>query len=451
MGAWPGGRCWRAAVLACAGLPALAQAQPAAPATPPAQQQVKGLSAVDLFSLAERLIADGAPEAAEPIFKALTADPDVEVRTEARFRLARLLAGSGRRREAATLYRAILDEKPGAARVRLDLAALLLAMGDDAGARRELRQAQAGGLPADVIRVVNQFQGALRAVQPLGGSFELALAPSSNINRATSATTVDTIIAPFDLSEDAQAQSGLGVRFGGQAYARLPVADGLRWTARLSGEGVVYGRRQFNDIALAGETGVEWIGGRSRLQPSLGLVRRWFGGRPFTTATTVNLNWLRRLGPRGQLDATIGFAATDFALNDAQDGENVDVTVALERAFSARSGGRIGALAQRQMARDPGFSSWSGGANLLYWHEAGKTTLFATASLTHLVADARLALFPARRNEWLLRAGLGATLRQASVRGFAPMVRLNVERNRSTVGIFDYRRLTFDIGLTRAF
>lgn len=60
-------------------------------------------------------------------------------------------------------------------------------------------------------------------------------------------------------------------------------------------------------------------------------------------------------------------------------------------------------------------------------------------------------LFPSRRVEWLARATLGATLRQASVRGFAPVVRLAYERNISTVGLFDFSRTGVELGITRAF
>ena len=108
-----------------------------------------------------------------------------------------MLEAQNRFADAAVLYRAILDEQPGAQRVRLQLARALLFAGDEGGAARALRQAQAGGLPPDVQQVVAQFQGALRAVQPVGGLLEVALAPSTNINRATRSNTLDTVIAPL--------------------------------------------------------------------------------------------------------------------------------------------------------------------------------------------------------------------------------------------------------------
>jgi hypothetical protein len=62
-----------------------------------------------------------------------------------------------------------------------------------------------------------------------------------------------------------------------------------------------------------------------------------------------------------------------------------------------------------------------------------------------------LFLFPERRREWLYQASGGATFRTLTVHGFAPLVRLTYERNYSTVGLYDYRRLAADIGIARAF
>ena len=79
---------------------------------------------------------------------------------------------SGDRSGAIEWLKALLDEKPSAGRPRLELARLLAAQGDEAGARRELRRAGAAGLPDDVARVVDRFATALRSVRPIGGASE---------------------------------------------------------------------------------------------------------------------------------------------------------------------------------------------------------------------------------------------------------------------------------------
>jgi hypothetical protein len=76
-----------------------------------------------------------------------------------------------------------------------------------------------------------------------------------------------------------------------------------------------------------------------------------------------------------------------------------------------------------------------------------------TAGLEYgkLHADERLQLFPDRRSDRYSRLSIGATFRQLQFRGFAPVARFSIERNRSTVGFYDYRRTRTEMGFVRAF
>lgn len=434
------------------GLPAVLPATGALAQAPDPGREVRtGLSAADVMAMAERAQAAGDKAAAKAAYAALAADPDVDVRSEARFRHGRLLASEKDYAGAAELYRRILDERPEAGRVRLELGAVLALMGDAGGARRELRQAQAGGLPPEVTLAVRQFANALKAYKPYGGSISVALAPDSNINRATDSQTLDTVIAPLNLSDDAKAQSGVGLRLGGQFYLQLPLGERLRLQTRLSSQAELYRASRFNDISASAAIGLEWIEGRNRLRPAVAQTMRYYGGDPYARTRSASLNWLRSLGGKAQLDSTATIGRADYRLNDLQDGWLYDLVVAYERAFDSRSGGSVSASFLRQTARDPGYSTTAGGANLLYWREAGRITLFGTLGLRRLEADARILLFPERRRDWLYSLGAGATFRQLAVNGFAPLVRLSLERNASTVGLYDYRRTAVDFGITRAF
>src|SRR3569623_2961652 len=98
-------------------VPCVAQDQPA-----PAGQQVQ-MSAAQLFAYAAAARDRGDYAAAEPAYQALFQDPDLELRTEARFRLAEMSTTKlGKHREAAVLLRRLLADKPDAASVRLELA-----------------------------------------------------------------------------------------------------------------------------------------------------------------------------------------------------------------------------------------------------------------------------------------------------------------------------------------
>lgn len=411
----------------------------------------RDLSAAQLFALAEQAKDDARYEDALTLYAALARDPEPDVRAEARFRRGMLLAQTKRYAEAAVAFRALLDEKPDAARVRLELARVLALIGDEAGARRAVRQAQATGLPDDVAATVDQFARALRTTRPFGGAFQAGLVPDSNINRATQARTLDTVIAPLTLSRDARARSGIGVRLSGQGYVRLPISDTLSILPRVSALGSFFRGGDFNDISTSALVGLEWRRGIDRWSPSVGLTQRWYGGDTYARTRSATIDWLHPVGREAQLVLHVGAAASRYARNPLQDGGLFDVAVGYERAVSARSGYGATLSSYRQAARDPGYSTVAGGITLSAWRDVGRTTFLVTTGLSRLQGDQRLFLFPERRREWLANSSVSATLRRLAVRGFAPTLRLTVERNTSTVGLYRYRRFASEVGLIRAF
>jgi tetratricopeptide (TPR) repeat protein len=452
-------------LLACVSAQANAQTgQTDAPATPVAApptlsgdgRSLTNLTAAQLFDIADQARAAGRDADAEAIYKALAQDPTVTVRSEARFRLGMMYADQKHYTDAALAFRAILDEQPEAARVRLELARVLTAMGDEGGARAQLRQAQASGLPPEVALVVDRFQSALRSNKTFGGNFEAALAPDSNINRATNDKTLDTPLASLTLSPDAQQQSGIGAHLSGQVYARLRLSPQLALVPRLSGDGTFYKKGEFNDLSGSTLLGLEWqAGAKDRLMPSGGVTWRTFGGHPYVRTITGDMRWLHNLGRRGQLDLSFSYGSNDYSKNNLQDGDQFSLGATVQRALSARSGLGISLTGMRQTAVDAAYATTSGGVTLLGWRDMGKTTLFANVTARRLESDAGLILGPfgslPRRKEWFLRAGLGGTFRQIEIAGFSPVVRVAYERNISTVGIYDYHRVNVDFGITRAF
>jgi hypothetical protein len=208
-----------------------------------------GLSAAQVFALADKAREKRDFATAEMAYRALSQDPNLEIRTEARFRLGMMLVDDFKRHsDAAVEFCRILDDKPAAARVRLKLARMQAALGNFTAARKELRAAQAAGLPPAVEQMVRFYSRALNARKPFGGSIELALAPDSNINRATRSNTLGTVIGDFALDKDGQAKSCLGGNFQGQGYARIGIEPGADLLVRASGSAVVYGKAGFNDV-----------------------------------------------------------------------------------------------------------------------------------------------------------------------------------------------------------
>ena len=444
-------------MLAAAILAAVAAATPAAAPGAAGDEHVPAMHTVvlgprEMFRLAQIAEAKSDLRIAVTIYEALERNPSSDVRAEARFRHAKLLLAQKRSRDAAIILRRLIDEKPDATVARLELAHALQLIGDPSGALRELRAVQAQGLPPAVARLVDRYSEALRAQRPFGGSFEIALAPDSNINRATRSDTLGTIFGDFDIGGDSRARSGTGAALQGQAFRRLPLGSGDQTLlVRLSGSADLYRQTEFNDIAVDLAGGPELRLGRNQVNLEVGATQRWFGQKPFMRSERLGATWTRPIGSRMQVRLSATGALIDNQFNHLQDGKSYSGEVEFERALTPTTGIGLNVALNRQSLKDPGYSTtgWRGG--LIAWHDIGRMTFTAEADYGRLNADDRLLLFPDKRSDRYSRLSLGATFRQLQFRGFAPLARFSIERNRSTVELYDFRRTRSEIGFVRAF
>jgi tetratricopeptide (TPR) repeat protein len=435
------------AILAACAAPAAAQAS----ACDPAAGCATGLTAPDIFAIAERYAAAQRFSDAETLLRGLIRDPDPDYRAEARFRLSILREAQGDRQGAIEWLKALLDEQSNAGRPRLELARLLAAEGDEAGARRELRRAGAAGLPDDVARVVDRFATALRSVRPIGGAVEIAIAPDSNINRATSQERVDTVVAPLTLSRDARATSGIGASISLQGFARADLSDEVVLLSRASARADLYGKSRFHDLVVTLASGPEFRLGGARVRPAAIVQRRWFGGDLYSESYGGSLNLLKPLNRVSQVEGELTILGSNYRTAPVQDGTLADLNIAYDRAFSPRFSTRIGLRLTRQDARADYLSTKSGGIDLLASRAFGKQLAFVQLSSFRLVADERDPLFGATRKDTRFDLTGGLVLRRFTWRGLSPLVRVIHSRSDSTIPIFDFKRTRVEFALSREF
>jgi len=410
------------------------------------------LSSRQLFDFADRARDAGNFGVAAEGYRALATNPNLELRTEAHFRLGMMLADREHKySEAAVEFRAILDEKPNAVGVRLELARMQALLGNIGAAERELRAVQASGLPPEVEQMVRFYARALSDNRAFGGSIELALAPDNNINRATRSSTLGTVLGNFTLNDDAKARSGLGFTLRGQGYARAKIGTNTRLLARLSESANVYRKADFNDIAIALQAGPEFQFGGGRITLSAGPAWRWYGMHPYTTSYGLSIDLLHPLTNRSQLHAGIAANRSVNHRDDLQTGNITSGAIGIDQAFSSRFGGGFQLSAIRTTARDPGFADVTVVSNAYLFREFGHTTLVVAMSYARLEADARLPLFLKRRTDDRYAVSATTTFRALRVGSLAPFARLRLERNFSTIGIYNFKRLAGELGLSSAF
>lgn len=423
----------------------------AANAVESGERTVRVVSAAKVLAFAERALRNGDLAAAEVAFRALFADPAPAVRAEARFRLAKMISSVGRTPEAAVLLRRILDDHPEAAPARLELAALLNSLGDEDSALRELRALRSAELPLAVARFVDRISASLQASKPFGVQMEVALAPDSNINRATRSDTLGTIFGDFTFDEDAKRKSGVGAAVRGLVHRRLPLGENISLVARASTELNLYRDKRFNDISSELSAGPEFRVSGTRLTAEVGVGQRWYGMEPYQRQLRLSGSAGRPLGAvsQGRVDASLRWS--DNFINDLQDGRGLTVRGRYERVLLPimSLGGSV--TADRFKARDDAYSTRSWTAGLTSHRDIGRMTVSFGAEIGRLKADERLAILPEARKDRLTRFSLGAVFRQFTVGGFAPTTRITFERNRSNVEFYDYRRTRTEFGVSRAF
>ena len=430
---------------------AIVAAALAGAATPASTGRTIRLNAGQVMAVADQAAKHGDLATAEKAYGALAEDRDPEVRAEALFRHGMILAQAGELNRAALLFRRLLDQRPDASRARLELARTLDRMGDKDAAWREVRAVQASGLPPEVARMVDRYSEALRAARPFGASFQIALAPDSNINTSTRSDTLGTVFGDFEIKDASKAKSGIGLALSGQAYRRLSLGGDDALLARVSGTGNLYKRSDFNDVALDVALGPELQLGRNRLNVEAAATQRWYGMKPYMRSARLSVSLIRPIGRTTQLQLVGSAGLSDYRLNDLQDGKTFYGRIKLEHALSATTGIGVNLSAGRTVAKDAAYSTRDWRVGLVGWRDIGRATLTAEAEYGRLRADDRLVLLPEARADRYSRLTLGATFRHLTFAGFAPVTRFTIERNRSTVAFYDYSRKRTEIGISRAF
>jgi len=323
-------------------------------------------------------------------------------------------------------------------------------MGKDKEARSELRSVEAK-VPADVARSVRRFSSALTNLKRRGAAIELALGPDSNINRATSAQYIDTVIAPFRLDRDARGQSAIGVSAGGEAWSR----DGIFGATLLTRAGLhgdlFPGRGRFNDIQFSLSSGPEFETPLGRIRPALLHERRWYGGDAYSSGTGGAFNWLAVSKEKDQLQFDGSVIHQAVRKNAFLDGTRYALFATYDHAFTPETSVRLTARGVVLDAAIEPESLWQAGGDLLIAHILPGATLFAQAGYTRTKARAPILLFDRTRGDDRIDLTGGMIARALTVAGFVPLVRLSYTRSRSTILLYDFKRARLDVGLTHEF
>lgn len=430
---------WMPLLVVAVAIPAAARAQDTAILTAP-----------KAFALAEAYQKAGREADAEALLKALSQDPNADYRAEARFRLGEALMARRDYAGAIDAFSALLEQKPDAKAARIELAKALALGGKPAAAERQLRRAEAGGLPPDVQRLVDKFGDVLRRSRPYGASFELGIAPDSNINQATDVRTVDIGGFPLTLDESGRAKSGIGLLASGDAFASLPLAHGVALVTNIAGTGNFYRSGRFTDLFVTASSGPEFVIDREVIRAAATYAWRQVGKSTYSKGYGGSLQMTGPAGKAGQFGFTLSLSQQRYRIPD-QNGLQFAARASLERALSSRLFGRIELNVARQEAVAAPYASWSYGIAGSLSRDVGALTVYGSAAYSRTEGDAPFALFGAGRHDNRLDVSIGAGWKHFSVAGLSPVVRVSQTINRSPLAIYKFRRTRLELALAERF
>lgn len=425
-------RCLRVFLLALALIPALAAAGP--------------------LDRARDEIAAGRPDSALRILAeaddARVADP-----LERRFLLGLALIEAGRPEEAAALLGALLAQRPGLTRVRLELARALFLSGRDEAAARQFRQVLGGDLPPPVRQNVLTFLEQIDGRRRWSGSVRAGIAPDTNISRGTGSESITLFGQRFDLSDETRRTSGIGFEAAGDVR-RIFGQPGQQLRPVVSASVLLreYANDGFDDHSVSLGAGVERLIEGGSLYAGPRVARRWFGGEPESDTVGLELRGQRRLGPR-----LLGFGAVfagqrqDLRVEDRDPTLFLNTVAGLSRPLTAQSTltGRLGL--RREIAEPEWDSLTRLSAEAAFSTELPRGfRVTVTPGFAYEFRDEENPLLQAHEDKRVYRGEVRVSNRLISFLGLSPAVSLELTHQEGEVVLDDYdrARLLFSVEST---
>ena len=230
--------------------------------------------------------------------------------------------------EAIASLRAILIDRPGLVRVRLELARAFFLKGEDSLARSHFERVLAGKQLAPVVANVQRFLAEIRARRRWTMYLGAAMSPDSNIGGGSDERIIYINDLPFRRDAEELTTSGIGVSVWTGGEYQYPLGDRLR--LRLGGDvsRQDYGGSKFDQTSVSVHAGPRWLVDRDTEVSLVGNVRRrWTGTAPSHDDLGARVEAGHRLTPRIRVNGRASWYRRDNRTRDFLDGPILDFTL----------------------------------------------------------------------------------------------------------------------------
>lgn len=430
--------------------------------------QPVALDADGMRRLAYRVMAAGEPAVALAYVDALLQRDAADAQALIiRSQALRALGRVDEARAAARAAWAAAETRPARFGAAMVTAQALSTAGRRTEAQLWLRRA-AEVAPTDAAKALarRDFRY-VRSRNPWTWRFDLAAAPSSNVNGGSSEKRMDFYGFEVELSGDAQALSGGDVTAGVSGTYALPARDGgrtdLSFAIQMREVWLSDAARALAPQARAGDYdyAVIELGAKRHFRPKDGPWRyalgataghNWYGGRDLSDFLRLQADVDRAIGERTGVQASLS-GERQWRLDNPQ--RSADVTsLALGGVHVLDNSDRLSVAVTGRATRSDSAEIWSDALSFrLGWQKAAPlagVSLGAGVSVgTRNYPRSRYTT--GARKDHSLGVDVTAGFDNIDYMGFSPTLDLRATRTKSNVALFESRNLSVTMGIRSSF
>ena len=358
--------------------------------------------------------------------------------------------------EAIVALRAILIDRPGLVRVRLELARAFFLKREDDLSRDNFERVLAVKPHPTIAANIRRFLDTMRARRRWSGYFGIAIAPDSNVNAASDTDIIYIRGLPFHRDADAGASSGLGAVIWGGGEYQHPLGERLRLRTGADIARREYAGNDFDQTYLSAHAGPRWLAGTDTEVSLLGSARhRWTAGEPnnreLGARFEVEHRFTRQLTGWGR----VSWHRREYLQREGLDGPLVDLSLGGTWLITptVRTDAAVGYGRER-----PKSAVWR---NFSRWTRLGISVALPLGFTLGVGGELHWTKyqgwwFPFTRDgasredrTRILRASVFN--RAFTVSGFSPQIVLVNEARESNAQLYDYKRNRAELRIVRQF
>ena len=390
----------------------------------------------------------------------MSAPEDLSDETKELYLSAKTEREKGNIKQAIRLYRKVLDERPGFARARFELA--LCYMADDRWDRADyyLRMAMATeGLPDDARQVMESYRYLIRKNKNWDFWFDYDSAPDTRVSIAdgNNGCMGDGLGAFCEQLTESKDTSGMYFTAGADYEFKL--SDNWRWKNDAGFYTDLYKRNEYNDLYLAGSTGPRYVWDDGDIWLAGIVGRGWYGRERYSWSygakIDANYDWTRKLSSGlVLLFANNVYDKYNYLLGGQTYSAVPHITYYIDTTKYISLLGALG----RDTAKVDSFANYNYGAGLGFGMEMPYSFIvYLESYFSWANYDGEIDIIkdgiPKRIKERDFYQKYTLSLSNAKIEllGFMPVFRVHYTNKNSNAPIPAYDRWSFGIGIKRKF